>query len=177
VLHFFHSCVRVCGDGIDANIFSKSFKLNALVCKIEIGQLTGEQTLHLKKFLNGYSTSDLTLTSVGCKYYISPPGLWPVCSHYPPPCARQGRMECECEGAAWVRQGCGALWLFRPGGEGAVYRNYIPTESGQGPSHLQFTNSERSWPAPCGNILVTLSDFFWHFTKIRIQTVAELNIN
>jgi hypothetical protein len=42
--------------------------------------------------------------------------------------------------------------IGQAGGEGAVCRNYLPTEPGQDPSHLQFTNSEGSWPAPCGNI-------------------------
>jgi diaminopimelate epimerase len=50
--------------------------------------------------------------------------------------------------------------IGQAGGEGAVCGNYMPTEPGQDPSHLQFTNSEGSWPGPCGNILVTLSDFF-----------------
>ncbi len=110
----------------------------------------------------------LTLTSPGCKYYISPLGLWPVCSHYPPPCAKPGGI------GMWVR-GCSedverSDWSGW--GEGGVCGNYIPTEPGHDPSHLQFTNRERSWPAPCGNILVTLLGFFWHFTKIRMLTVV-----
>jgi hypothetical protein len=39
------------------------------------------------------------------------------------------------------------------GGEGAVSGNYMPTEPGQDPSHLQFTDSEGSWPAPCRTYL------------------------
>jgi hypothetical protein len=58
----------------------------------------------------------------------------------------------------------------------------MPTEPGHDPSHLQFTNSAGSWPAPCGNILVTFSDFFRYFTKKECRQwfltgKAELNIN
>jgi hypothetical protein len=109
----------------------------------------------------------LTLTSPGCKYYISPLGLWPLCCQCPPSCDRRGDWNVS----ARVRHEWSAL-IGQDWGEGSVCWNYMLTEPGQDPSHLQFTNSVGLLPAPCGNILVTLSDFFWHFTKIRMQTVV-----
>jgi hypothetical protein len=50
--------------------------------------------------------------------------------------------------------------IGQAGGERTVCGSYMPIEPGHDPSHLQFTNSEGSWPAPCGNILGTLSSFF-----------------
>ncbi len=63
-------------------------------------------------------------------------------------------------GAARVRLG-GGLGEWGGGGNGCG--NYLLTEPRKDPSHLQFSNSEASCLAPCGNIWLTFSGLTSYF--------------